>query len=223
MTRAADTLVEVWSRTVGDADDAFTHGEWLDDIERDRWERIADPAAARAYVAAHALARSAVSHWLGTDPASLRFDRRCTHCLLAHGRPGVVGEAGLHVSLSRSRRLVAVALTRVGPVGVDVELRSDVAFPGFDDVARHPDERRLDRARTLDAATLWVRKEAALKALGVGLRADPATVVAPVPGGAAMIRAGWPPVTVSDVVLDDVHATAVAVVGADGPWDVRVR
>lgn len=68
-------------------------------------------------------------------------------------------------------------------VGVDLEHRSGVVFPGFDDVALTPAERRQLSTLTPDQATLWrtaawARKEALLKARGTGLRIEPSSVEA---------------------------------------------
>ncbi len=70
-------------------------------------------------------------------------------------------------SPSRSRRTRRSASTSSG--------WPDTGFAGFDTVATHPSERSADlddRAR----AVSWVRKEAALKALGVGFVVDPASL-----------------------------------------------
>jgi 4'-phosphopantetheinyl transferase len=66
-----------------------------------------------------------------------------------------------------------------------------------------------------------VRKEAALKALGVGLRVDPASFRTPRTGQPEELMAAMPSVTVVDVPADGAHAVAVAVASATG--GVRVR
>ena len=76
----------------------------------------------------------------------------------------------MHVSLSRTPGLVAAAVSTAGPVGVDVEVAGSARFPGFEDVAAHPEEHTGEPTRT------WVRKEAALKATGWGLALDPRKV-----------------------------------------------
>ena len=73
----------------------------------------------------------------------------------------------MHVSLSRTPGLVVAAVSTAGPVGVDVEEVGRAAFPGFDDVAAHPQE------GSGDPTVSWVRKEAVLKATGWGLAIDP--------------------------------------------------
>jgi hypothetical protein len=119
-----------------------------------------DSAALRAGETAlgKGAARSAVS----SESLVLRHE--------ASGRPVI---DGLAVSLSHARGLVAVAASRGGPVGVDVESRREFEIDGmarrwFDPTEvtwlyRQPDP--------LDAfLRLWTAKEAVGKALGRGLR-----------------------------------------------------
>ena len=76
----------------------------------------------------------------------------------------------MHLSLSRAPGLVVAAVSTAGPVGVDVEPAGSARFPGFEDVAAHPQE------GSRDPTVSWVRKEAALKATGWGLAIDPQVV-----------------------------------------------
>ncbi len=103
--------------------------------------------------------------------ARLAVGRRCPRCGgSGHGQPYVDGDT-VHVSLSRAPGLVVAAVSTAGPVGVDVEQAGSARFPGFEDVAVHPDETSTDATRT------WVRKEALLKATGWGLTVDPRAVL----------------------------------------------
>ena len=141
----------------------------------------------------------AAAGWvLGSAPGALSLDRRCPACGGAdHGRPAVRGADGavgpetgagrrLDVSLSRAGATVAVALSFAGPVGIDIESVAAVGRAGFDDVAFSPVELaalselpagHADRTR----AETWTAKEAALKAVGVGLRVDPRVLTVRLP------------------------------------------
>lgn len=141
----------------------------------------------------------AAAGWvLGSVPGALSLDRRCPTCGGAdHGPPfvrGADGAAGtetgtgrrLDVSLSRAGATLAVALSFAGPVGIDIESVEAVGRAGFDDVAFNPVELaalaelpagHAGRART----EIWTGKEAALKAVGVGLRVDPRTLTVRLP------------------------------------------
>jgi 4'-phosphopantetheinyl transferase len=83
-----------------------------------------------------------------------RLTRICSRCGgTDHGQPRIVGG---HVSLAYCPGLCVVALADA-PVGVDVE-PAGAAPSGFPDIDR------------------WTRTEAVLKAIGKGVRRDPATV-----------------------------------------------
>jgi 4'-phosphopantetheinyl transferase len=220
-----DAVVDVWVRDTG-AERAPSPGVAgaLDEHERDRWTRFVDAPSARSYLALHLLARSQIGLLLGRPPESLRFERTCPDCGRQHGRPLLVDDPGLHLSLSRTGSVVALALSRSGPVGIDVEQADGAQFEGFGRVARHARERGPAADVTSDAtsdATSWVRKEAALKALGVGLRVDPTTFVTPRAGVFAEVVPGMPCLTVVD--LDAPTGCAAAVALASGPGGLQVR
>ena len=101
---------------------------------------------------------------------SLPIGRRCARCgSTTHGQP-VVEDDAVHLSLSRAAGLAVAAVSTAGPVGVDAEPAGSAAFPGFEDVAVHPEEGHREPTVT------WVRKEALLKATGWGLAVDPRRV-----------------------------------------------
>jgi 4'-phosphopantetheinyl transferase len=229
-----DASVDVWVRDTalgaappegGRDADRLDPLDPLDQHERDRWARLADGPSARAYVELHVLARSQIGRFLGRSPESLRFDRTCPDCGRQHGRPLLVDDPGLHLSLSRAGTVVALALTRSGPVGVDVEQVAGTQFEGFGQVALHARERgnggAVGGGVATANATAWVRKEAALKALGVGLRVEPASFVTPRAGALAEVVPGLPWVSVVDVDAPTGCGAAVALASGSGPLEVR--
>lgn len=84
-------------------------------------------------------------------------EHRCRHCgSTQHGQPEG------NVSLSHAGGLTLAVLAD-GPVGIDHEpLEADAPW----EVVAHPSD-------SGDALRLWVRKEAVLKATGLGLAVDP--------------------------------------------------
>lgn len=110
--------------------------------------------------------------WLGAslqcDPAMVPLTRD------ARGAPQVAGTS-LHTSLSHSDDAIAIALSAVGPIGVDVEpIGRAQGMAELAERIAHPRELQalagLDGpARDAALLRLWVRKEALLKAVGVGL------------------------------------------------------
>lgn len=190
----------------------------------------AEPAA--RFVLARALLRGVLGERLGCPPRDVDLRVGCATCGGPHGRVEVAtapGGARLQVSLTRSGPVVAVALCTTGPVGVDVESTEAVAAAPLAGVALAPAE-LARRAGTAGAdgtalAHLWVRKEAALKALGTGLLVDPADLDL---GGAGRPRGGLAhhhgtTLAIGPLALGPGAVGAVAVAATDPPppWAAR--
>jgi 4'-phosphopantetheinyl transferase len=131
---------------------------------------LRQPDAGRRRLAARAALRSLLSTQLDRPPDSLTLVEG------AHGKPALAG-AGLHFNLTRSGDCCLIVTSTRGPVGIDVEWVRPVH--GLERIVRHrfaPEEAdailRLDGERRLRAFfNCWTRKEAYLKATGVGLTA----------------------------------------------------
>jgi 4'-phosphopantetheinyl transferase len=127
---------------------------------------------------AHELLRAEAAIFHDVPASHLVVVHECPRCGSSeHGRPRLMPTAALRrpasVSVSRAGGLSMVAVTDAGPVGVDVEVEGAADFPGFDTVALHPSERASSEP---DRTRAWVRKEALLKAYGLGLGVDPSDV-----------------------------------------------
>lgn len=197
----------------------------LDPAERDRCARYLLTEDRARYLVAHALVRLLLSAQLGVSPSQLRFDTRCHRCGRAHGKPRLSGD-GPAFSISHAGGRVAVALTAGAPVGVDVGVL--VGEPDLDHLilsALAPQERTalaaLGPADRLTAfLTLWVRKEALLKATGDGLAVEPSAIVLTAPGAPPRVLAAQ--ALGAQVHLHDLqpgigHVACVAVVGGPEP------
>lgn len=173
----------------------------LDADERGRLERLVVPDDRRRFTAAAVLLRLTVASHLGASPSDVSIDRTCEECGRPHGRPQLRGsDRGVHMSVSHSGPLVAIALTEAGPVGVDIEGVTH-AHRELLDFACHPTEREAI-VTAEDFAVAWVRKEAVLKADGAGLRCDPTTVVVSAPREKASLRS-MPGRVAAEVQLSD--------------------
>lgn len=184
--------------------------------ERDRSARLRRPGDRHRYRAAHIGLRLVLGGYTGLAPEALGLVREeCPCCGAPHGRPALA-DGGPHFSLSHSDGLALIAVSGLR-VGADVEglprpAITDELLPSL-----HPREQSALRAlpdavRPGALARVWTRKEAYLKATGVGLAygvADPYVGVSVVPA------------EVGDFTLHDVptplpsYAAAIALAAAD--------
>jgi len=143
---------------------------WLDPQERVQCLGFHHEADRHAYALAHALRRLAVARALGVAPALVAFSSTARRKPVLAAPPG----SSLHVSLSRSRALVACAVTRIGPVGIDVE---PVVPAGADMGLLHglvalPERPARAQPGTKPFFFYWTLLEAYWKCRGTGLSLD---------------------------------------------------
>jgi 4'-phosphopantetheinyl transferase len=137
----------------------------------DVWALDAAAASARAV-------RTLIADALQVEPDALVIERTCSRCGRGgHGKPRLAGahRGALDWSVTRAGDVALVAISRRGPVGVDVERIRPVRDPvgqarrflglhAAEQVAgAPPDERDAELLR------LWTHAEARLKAAGVGV------------------------------------------------------
>ena len=161
----AHTPVDAWPRP--------EHVELLDPAERGRLAKLRRPEDRARFVTAAALLRLVVAVELRVDAKDVPIDRSCDRCDQPHGKPRIPG-GDLHVSVSHSGALAAVALTRAGPVGIDVEAKTPREMAALVKTVLSPQEILRDPD---DFYVYWCRKEAVVKATGAGLRVPPVDVV----------------------------------------------
>ncbi|MCR8961198.1 4'-phosphopantetheinyl transferase superfamily protein [Variovorax sp. CCNWLW225] len=141
--------------------------------ERTRAGQFRFPQERQRYVAAHAALRYALAEQTGARADALRF----THS--AFGKPSLLGWPRVHFSLSHSQGLGLIAIGERGPLGVDVEQLRPVP-DALALAATHFTRLENEALRALPAnerdqafLTCWTRKEACLKAIGLGLIVPP--------------------------------------------------
>ena len=135
----------------------------LDDGEREALQRLRIGADRRAFVVAHALLRGLTANEIAVPAAALTLRHD------AKGRPYFAQAPQLHVSVSRSREAVAVAVTQISAIGIDIE--SVAGKPADADVldafvVTH------EPVTTREFFFQWTALEAFWKACGTGLADD---------------------------------------------------
>ncbi|MFJ5778929.1 4'-phosphopantetheinyl transferase family protein [Streptomyces sp. NPDC093094] len=189
--------------------------ELLDDDELKRYRTFRTEAARVRHLVAHVALRRLLGAYLDRDPAAVSFLREpCPGCAAPHGRPALRGQ-GPHFSLSHAGDLVLLGFADT-PVGVDVEALLE---PGLESDLRralHPAESdelsRLPlRARPAALGRCWVRKEAYLKGIGIGLGGNPAACYVGT-GEAPADLPGW---RLADIPVRQGYTAACAVRTAD--------
>jgi 4'-phosphopantetheinyl transferase len=194
------------------------HSDLLDPTERARRDQYRQDADRARFTLGVALLRVATADVLAMDPVAVPVRRHCPNCSGAHGRPEI-GDSDLHVSVSHSGDMVAVALTRVAPVGVDVETMS-----GRVDIDLVAGQVMGDGERAAgphDFFVYWTRKESAVKATGDGLRVPLRQVLVSAPDEPARLlsyagRLGLA-ATMADLRPDDGYRAALTVLRAEPP------
>lgn len=147
---------------------AERHYTLLDAQERERHARFRFAKDQERFLHAHGLLRRILGQYLDHDPALLHFERG------AHGKPFLKGFP-LHFNLSDTKDALAIAVAR-HELGVDLETCArTVDHVGVGTHYFTPQE-QAGIAQATDGKRhfleLWTRKEAILKASGVGIMDD---------------------------------------------------
>lgn len=162
--KSGEAHVYVFRLTTELADNSVLNAE-----ELDRANRFHFPVHRRRFVAGRAALRRVLGRWLGMEV------ERVPLASAAHGKPLVAGYAKLQFSVSHSEDVAALALSWDTPIGVDVErVRSLSDMDAMSHTIFNPEEqaqlRMADGAINVERFYWgWTRKEACLKAIGVGL------------------------------------------------------
>ncbi|MDD2309089.1 MAG: 4'-phosphopantetheinyl transferase superfamily protein [Desulfuromonadaceae bacterium] len=140
--------------------------------EMSRADRLLAPDKKNSFIAGRGLLREILSGYLGIKAEKLHFT------VGEHGKPRLLGNKAdngrLHFNLSHSGDLFLLAVGIDREVGIDVEqIRNDTPFRDIARLAFSPDEQQRLLALPDDLQRdaffrCWTRKEACLKACGMG-------------------------------------------------------
>ncbi len=114
-------------------------------------------------------ARTLIAHYSGLPATTLEIIKSATGAL------EILPSGDLHISLSHRGSLTAIALSK-NPIGVDLEIADNTINIPWS--VLHPFERtRIERAETQSRMDIfyqiWTKKEACVKALGLGFSIPP--------------------------------------------------
>jgi len=178
------------------------------------------------FLVTHSALRKILGRYLHRDPAELKFS------LNQYGKPALVNSA-LEFNLSHSGDFALIAVTQRRKIGVDVErirqgISSHVIAQQYFSKAEVAELQSLPIEQRGSAFfTCWTRKEAYIKAQGLGLSLPLESFdVSLTPGQLATLRATRPDEkesarwTLRSLEVDPNYAGAVAVEGAD--FDFRL-
>ena len=136
--------------------------------ELERAERMRDAAEKGFLLGSHAVLRSVLAEATGQSVTQLELFRD------EFGKPRLA-DGPLCFNMSRSKSVALIGLRMAREIGVDIEIIDEV--PDVEMLAReHFSPREYEAWRRLDPASAapaflqcWVRKEACIKAAGIGL------------------------------------------------------
>jgi 4'-phosphopantetheinyl transferase len=137
--------------------------------ENARANRFVFPSFRAHFIAGRAQLRLILCHYLQKKPADLVFDYN------EFGKPFINQTGDIQFNISHSHELGLVAITKHKPVGVDIErIRTDIDYTQIarqffasgevEQLLALPEEQRIEAFYTC-----WTRKEAFIKARGMGL------------------------------------------------------
>ncbi|HHP7244070.1 MAG TPA: 4'-phosphopantetheinyl transferase family protein [Elainellaceae cyanobacterium] len=197
--------------------------QYLSEDERQRADQFHFEKDQAHFIVARSLLRIILSRYLGFDAKALRF------CYGVNGKPALIAAQGgkrLQFNLSHSQGWALYAVTHDRAIGVDIEgIRPNLLWSGMAERCLTP--RELAVLQTLPSHlqcqaffTAWTRKEAYLKARGLGLSTPLDHVeVALIPGEpAVLLTVQWNPQEAKRWILQNLrlapgYVGAVAVEG----------
>lgn len=165
-----DGDIHLWTFELDGPSDRRVAAEALLDVsEAGRAQRFVRRVDRDRFCVAHGVTRMILASYVGVRPADLQYR------FGPAGKPALAGCPELEFNLSHSGAWGLLAVTRAGPIGVDIECVRDM--PDLMEIARGnfaPNEvatlEGLPETQRLEAFFAgWTRKEAFVKMLGLGL------------------------------------------------------
>ena len=141
--------------------------------EQQQYSRIVPPEERKRRQTTRAVLRMVLGQLTGVSAFEVSIG------LGLHGKPFLMGSRIVGFSVSHSNEFSLLAFARDAEIGCDIEKKTPMKdIHALGEVALHPEEAEVVKelhGRDAEDAFFchWVRKEAALKAMGSGFRVDP--------------------------------------------------
>ena len=165
--------IEIWTTRLDlDADAIAACAALLSPDEIARMRRFRPEHKRREFTITRALLRIVLGQALSCEPASIVF------CYGAHGKPTLAGDFRAHelsFNVSHSHNMATLVIAEGVDTGIDIErVRPDADFTGLARRYFSAGEARylaglVEEARPAAFFACWTRKEALVKALGMGI------------------------------------------------------
>ena len=167
--------IQVWYATPEDFNDEVIQQKfrsWLSDTELAFLKALRFEHHRLTYLVAHALLRATLSSYTDVKPVDWQFQTN------PFNKPFIappLNTLGLHFNLSHTEGMVAIALTQIGPLGIDIESTSreqNISEIAQDILTLNECLDLNQQAQTDQHIRLlkyWTLKEAFVKATGLGL------------------------------------------------------
>jgi 4'-phosphopantetheinyl transferase len=205
----AASEVDVWCVEL----DFAPHGleSLLSRDELERADRFRSDRDRRRFVVAHGTLRAILGSRMSVDPGAIEFSAA------ADGKPKL-RTGGLQFNLAHSGELAVVAVTEDRAVGIDVEVmrtvrdRDRLAARLFTEQESSVYSAKTEPQRDRAFLEIWTRKEAVLKAIGVGIGEHLGAISVPSGETRVEFRGQW---AIRDLPRADEYVGAVAAQGSD--------
>jgi 4'-phosphopantetheinyl transferase len=215
---------KIWQEEARFAD--FT--SLLSNEEMERASRLRTAALFHRFAANHGMLRILLGSYLGMDPRRLQFAAN------PYGKPSL-REMGLHLrfNMTHSDDLTLIAVCLQSEVGIDVETVRPVEE--WEEIAKShfsDDEYRCLLAEPMQPADLqrdaffrcWTRKEAVIKAIGMGLSMPLSSFTVSTTQEAALLHCSWNETAASQWTLEHLEPApgfvgALAMEGTE--WSIQ--
>jgi 4'-phosphopantetheinyl transferase len=149
--------------------------------ELERYSRFSRPVDAVRFAASHIALRRVLGRYMSVEPDKLDLRQQlCHRCgMNDHGAPFIAApKTTIRYSLARSAQWWLIGISHTAAIGVDIECDIGAELSSAFDISLSPREREYlqkQPTETMQRETFlrcWARKEAVLKAAGIGIVVD---------------------------------------------------